>query len=58
MDEHGIEWCDNNIDTIVGWLREEATNRRMPFANFIGKIIVRVAISNARRLKGKEYAVL
>jgi hypothetical protein len=23
MDEKGADWCENNIDTIVGWLREE-----------------------------------
>lgn len=41
-------WCEANIDTIVGWLREEATNRRMPFIDAAGKLLVRRAIKNAK----------
>jgi hypothetical protein len=24
MDRKGCDWCEENIDTIIGWLREEA----------------------------------
>jgi hypothetical protein len=49
MDTNGIEWCENNIDTIVGWLKEEATKRKLPFIDMAGKILVKKAISNAKK---------
>lgn len=49
MDMRGIEWCDANILTIVGWLREESTKRGLPFVDAAGKMLVRRAIANARR---------
>jgi hypothetical protein len=42
-------WCEANIDLIVGWLREEATKRNLPFVDAAGTVIVRRAIGNARR---------
>jgi hypothetical protein len=50
MDIRGCDWCDANVPTIVGWLREEATNRRLPFIDAAGTVLVTRAISNARRL--------
>jgi hypothetical protein len=49
MDRRGCEWCDANVPLIVGWLREEATKRGLPFVDAAGTVIVRRAISNARR---------
>lgn len=49
MDERGIEWCENNLDEIVGWLREEATKRKLPFVDMAGRMLVRRAIRNAKR---------
>lgn len=49
MDANGIEWCENNIDTIVGWLKEEATKRKLPFIDMAGRILVKKAISNAKK---------
>lgn len=49
MDERGCDWCEANIDTIVGWLREEATKRRLPFIDAAGRLLVRRAIANARK---------
>jgi hypothetical protein len=49
MDSRGCDWCEANIDTIVGWLREEATKRRLPFLDAAGRLLVRRAIRNARR---------
>jgi hypothetical protein len=49
MDRQGIEWCENNLDTIVGWLREQATARGLPFLDVAGRLLVRRAIANARR---------
>jgi len=49
MDTNGVEWCEANIDTIVGWLREEATKRKLPFVDMAGRLLVRRAIRNARK---------
>jgi hypothetical protein len=49
MDRRGCEWCEANIDTIVGWLREQAEARGLPFLDAAGRVIVRRAIRNARR---------
>jgi len=53
MDANGCDWCEQNIDTIVGWLREEAKKRRLPFVDIAGRVIVKKAIANARKVKIK-----
>lgn len=50
MDRAGIAWCDTHISTIVGWLREEAESRGLPFVYAAARLLVRRAIRNARRL--------
>jgi len=42
-------WCGAHLDEIVGWLREEAAKRKLPFLDVAGRVLVRRAISNARR---------
>jgi len=49
MDEKGCDWCEANLDEIVGWLREEATKRGLPFVDLAGRMLVRRAIRNARK---------
>jgi len=49
MDRQGIEWCKANVDNIVGWLREEATKRGLPFVDMAGRMLVKRAIKNARK---------
>jgi hypothetical protein len=49
MDRQGSEWCESNLDTIVGWLREEAEKRGLPFLDVAGRMLVRRAIKNARK---------
>ena len=49
MDERGIEWCEANVDEIVGWLREEATKRGLPFLDMAGRMLVKRAIKSARK---------
>ncbi len=49
MDRQGVEWCEANLNTIVGWLREQATARGLPFLDLAGRLLVRRAIANARR---------
>lgn len=49
MDRRGIEWCEANVDEIVGWLREEAARRSLPFFDAAGRMLVRRAIAKARK---------
>lgn len=49
MDMYGCDWCEQNMARIVGWLREEAARRKLPFADFVGRTLVKVAIARARR---------
>jgi len=49
MDERGCDWCEEHIDEIVGWLREEAGRRKLPFVDAAGRMLVRRAIRNARK---------
>lgn len=51
MNMKGIEWCEQNIDTIVGWLKEEAQRAGIPFIPLGARIMVRKAISNAKKRK-------
>lgn len=53
MNVRGVEWCEENIDTIVGWLREEANKRKLPFIDMAGKAIVKMAIKRAKRNSSK-----
>ena len=52
MDENEARepgWCEAHLDEIVGWLREEATKRKLPFLDAAGRLLIRRAIANARR---------
>jgi hypothetical protein len=49
MDRRGCDWCEENIEKIVGWLEEEATKRNLPFFRFAGRRLVKLAIWRARR---------
>jgi hypothetical protein len=50
MDRNGPAWCEENIGTVCGWLREQAEARGLPFLEIAAKMLVRRAIRNARRL--------
>jgi hypothetical protein len=49
MDHNGTKWCRENIDTIVGWLREEKERAGMPipFFDTIARQFVLAAIQKA-----------
>lgn len=49
MNNRGPDWCAENIDTIVGWLREEAEKRKLPFVDFAGKLLIQRAIKVSRK---------
>jgi hypothetical protein len=57
MDEEEVRepgWCEAHLDEIVGWLREEATKRGLPFVDMAGRVLVKRAISNARKAEARR----
>jgi len=54
MNEKGNDWCEQNIDTVVGWLEQEAKNRGLPFVKMVGKVMVGRAIKKSRKLLANE----
>lgn len=56
MDEKGVQWCKDNIEVIVGWLREEAEKRKLPFVDMAGRLLVKRAISLAEKDEKKRRA--
>lgn len=51
MDEKGCGWCESpeGMAEIMGFLREAAEERGLPFLDFPARLLVRRAIHNARR---------
>jgi hypothetical protein len=49
MNLMGVEWCENNKEKIVGWLKEEAENRKMPFFKWPAKKFLEMAIRSAKK---------
>lgn len=49
MNRMGNDWCEQNIDTICEWLREEAAARNLPYLDIAGRTLVKLAIRRARK---------
>ena len=49
MDAMGVDWCEQNIDLLVSWLREESQKRGLPFIDLAGRLLVKRAISASRK---------
>lgn len=49
MDFKGVDWCEENVELITEWLKEEATSRGMPFLAMPARMLIRRAIANARK---------
>jgi hypothetical protein len=47
-------WCAENIETILDWLKEQADARGLPFLRMGAKVLVRRAISNARKKAAQQ----
>jgi hypothetical protein len=47
-------WCEANIEEIVGWLREAAEERGLPFLDLPARLLVRRAIHNARKAEARR----
>ncbi len=51
MNEKGNDWCEQNMSTILSWLKDESKKRNLPFVEAVAKMIVNRAISKSRKLK-------
>jgi hypothetical protein len=47
-------WCAENMDTILGWLQEQAKARGLPFVRAAAKLLVNRAISLAKRKAARK----
>ncbi len=54
MDTNGVEWCEQSMDTITEWLREEAQRAKLPFTEIGAKLLIKRAISNAKKKQTGE----
>jgi hypothetical protein len=54
MDAKGCDWCEVNIEEIVGWLRESAAERGLPFLDVAARLLVKRAIANARKAEASR----
>jgi hypothetical protein len=54
MNEKGNDWCVENIDTIVSWLKEETRRRNIVFIDMVAKLMVMRAIKKSRKLLANE----
>jgi hypothetical protein len=54
MNDNGIEWCEQNTNEIVGWLKEEAGRRKLPFLSFPTKILVQRAVKIAKKIRDSQ----
>lgn len=49
MDQMGCPWVRENLDTVVGWLGEEAKKRGLPFSTIAGRALVLMAVKRAEK---------
>ena len=56
MDEKGCDWCESpdGMTEILGFLREAAAERGLPFLDAAGRLIVKRAIYNARKAEAAK----
>lgn len=51
MNTKGPEWCEENIEDILDWLKEETNRRNLPFVRSIARRIVKYAIKRSVKKK-------
>jgi hypothetical protein len=49
MDEWGPDECEQRVGEIVGWLKEQAGARKLPFSRILAKQAVLLAIRRSRK---------
>jgi hypothetical protein len=50
MNTNGPEWCEQNMSTILSWLREESQKRSLPYIESVASMVVKRAIRTSKRL--------
>lgn len=48
LNKKGIDWCEQNQNIILLWLKEECIEKRIQFLDKIGKSLIRLAIKKAK----------
>lgn len=54
MNRKGIEWCEDNMDTILGWLKDECEKRKIPWVQAVAKTVVNRAISKSKKYRDQQ----
>lgn len=49
MDKWGPDECNRRIKTIVGWLREEAVKRKLPFCTLAAYTLIKWVIHQSKK---------
>lgn len=49
MDDRGVQWCRENEELILSWLKEESDRRGLPFVALAAKMLIRRAVRNAEK---------
>lgn len=55
MDANGPDWCLQNLEQIVGWLRDEASTRGLPFHDGAAGQLVKYAAWQARKAEKQAF---
>lgn len=51
LDKQGIDWCENNQDIILGWIKEESNNKNITYNPKLAKILLRLAIKQSKHYR-------
>ena len=49
MNLQGPDWCEENMDEILDWLKAQANRRGLPFSRYVAKAMVNRAIKKTRK---------
>lgn len=49
MEQKDPGWTERNIEQVVDWMEQEATNRNLPFLRTPAKMLVKLAIRRAKK---------
>lgn len=51
MNEKGIEWCEENLPTILSWLKDETQKRKLPWSETVASLVVKKAINRSKKYR-------
>jgi hypothetical protein len=58
MNQEGPDWCEQNLDTIVDWLVEEAKARGFGAVELASRVMARLIVKSAIRRSRKKLEIL